>query len=61
MVVHGKHRQDLTQEEDKSACESETHLNKKGKLSDLNELTCLDLILAINTSSFVGKVAFGLV
>ena len=31
------------------------------KLGELNEVACEDLILSINTSSFVCKVAFGLV
>ena len=52
----------LTKEEYKSALEGDEDLNKKiVKLDELNELAYEDLILLINTSSSVGKVAFGLV
>ena len=51
-----------TQEEYENALEGDDDLNKKiVKLSELNELAYEDLILLINTSSSVGKVAFGLV
>ena len=51
----------LTQEEYTAALEGETDLEKKVELDALNELAYEDLILAINTSSSVGKVMFGLV
>ena len=45
----------------KEALEGNTDLNKKAaRLHELNELAYEDLILSINTSSAVGKVAFGL-
>ena len=51
-----------TQEEFENALEGNEDLNKKiVKLGELNELAYEDLILSINTSSFIGKVAFGLV
>ena len=51
-----------TQEEYKSALEGDKDLNKNiVKLGELNELAYEDLILSINTSSSVGKVAYGLV
>ena len=50
------------QEEYESALEGDEDLNKRIiKLGELNELAYEDLILSINTSSSVGKVAFGLV
>ena len=50
------------QEEYENALEGNDDLNKKiVKLGELNELAYEDLILLINTSSSVGKVAFGLV
>ena len=49
------------QEEYKSALEGDDDVNKKiVKLGELNGLAYEDLILSINTSSSVGKVAFGL-
>ena len=49
-----------TQEEYENALEGDDDLNKKIiKLGELNELAYEDLILSINTSSSVGKVAFG--
>ena len=49
-------------EEHESALEGDEDLDKKiVKLGELNELVYKDLILLINTSSSVGKVAFGLV
>ena len=49
------------QGEYESALGGNEDLNKKiVKLGELNELMCEDLILLINTSSSVGKVAFGL-
>ena len=49
-------------EEYESALEGDDYLNKKiVKLGELNKLAYEDLILLINTSSSVGKVAFELV
>ena len=50
------------QKEYESALKGDGDLNRKiVKLGELNELAYEDLILLINTSSSVGKVAFGLV
>ena len=50
------------QEEYENALEGDMVLNKKIiKLDELNELAYENLILSINTSSSVGKVAFGVV
>ena len=50
------------QEEYDSALEGDDNLNKKiVRLGELNELAYEDLILSINTSFSMGKVAFGLV
>ena len=50
------------QEESENALEGGTDFNKKIiKLGELNKLAYEDLMLSIKTSSFVGKVAFGLV
>ena len=50
------------QEEYKSLLEGDEDLDKKiVKLGELNELAYKDLILWINTSPPVGKIAFGLV
>ena len=52
----------LTQDEYKSTLEGDIDLNKKIiKLGELSKLDFEDWILSINSSSFVGKVAFGLV
>ena len=49
------------QEEYASELEGDDDVNKKILiLGQLNELACEDLILSINTSSSVGKDAFGL-
>ena len=51
-----------TQDEYENVMEVDTDLDKNlVKLGKLNELAYKDLILLINTSSSVGKVAFGLV
>ena len=51
-----------TQNDQKNALEHDIDLDKKiVKLGELNELAHKDLILLINTSSSLGKVAFGLV
>ena len=51
-----------TQDEYESALDKDEDLNKKIiKLGELNKLAYEDLILSINTSFSVGKVAFGLV
>ena len=51
-----------TQEENESALEGDENPDKRiVKLGELNELAYEDLILSINTSSSVGRVAFGLV
>ena len=48
-------------EEFEEAQKGDTDLDKKvAKLDELNELAHKDLILSINTSSAVKKVAFGL-
>ena len=50
------------QDEYEHALEGDTDLSKNTvKMGELNELADKDLILSINTSSSVGKVAFGLV
>ena len=50
------------QEEFDSMLEGHDDLDKKiVKLGELNELAYEDLLLSLNTSSSVGKVAFGLV
>ena len=51
-----------TQDEYENTMEGDTDLDKKiVKLDELNELAYEDLILSINASSSVGKVAFNLV
>ena len=51
-----------TQNKYENVMEGDTDLNKKIiKLGELNELSHKDLILWINTSFPVGRVAFGLV
>ena len=50
-----------TQEYEKALWENEDLDKKIVKLGELNELAYEDLILSINTSSSVGKVAFELV
>ena len=51
-----------TQEKYENALKGDDDLDKKiVKLGELNELAYKNLILSINTSSSVGKVAFGLV
>ena len=48
-----------TQDEYENALEGDLNLIEKIlKLGELNKLACEDLILSINTSSSVGKVAF---
>ena len=50
-----------TQEESENAFEGDTDLDEKiVRLGKLNKLAYEDLILSINTSSSVGKVAFEL-
>ena len=51
-----------SQDEYKNAFKGDTNLYQKIiKLGESNKLTCEYLILSFNTSSSVGKVAFGLV
>ena len=51
-----------TQDECEEALKGNDDLNKKNvEIGELNKLAHKDLILSIDTSSFVGKVAFGLV
>ena len=51
-----------TQDEYENALKGDMEVNKKTmKLGELNELASEDVILSINTSSSIGKVAFELV